>query len=204
MPSFIEQILAQRPEWEKMLTAAMKPGVDEQIQSAMKDAFAKAKQLGIVGAFDVNNPRVKQWAEEYCAKRVTLICDATEKRLKEVISQSLDEGKTISELRRAILDDPLIGEVSTAMRAERIARTETANAFVNGTRLGCLESNQYAQEAGLPAPFSHQVLAANPLCCDLCNELDGILMWRMDENIELVHVNCRCSTRTIVNPAYAE
>jgi hypothetical protein len=202
MPSFIELLMAHRDEWERLLNQAMQPMIVKGINLGMAEIFKQAQSLGIRGAFDVTNPRVEAWAREYCAKRVTQIAETTQKRIQTVVADSLRDGKTIVEVRNALIEDPLIGEVSTRYRAEMIARTETANAYVNGNRLGCLESNAYAQEAGMAAPFSHLVLDANPGCCDRCSELDGVLMWSFDETVELVHPNCRCSTRVIISSSY--
>ena len=199
---FIELLMLHRPEWEKLLNDAISPMLYNSLHDGMKEVFAKATSLGIRAAFDVTNPRVEAWAREYCAKRVTQIADTTQKRIANVVADSLRDGKTLPQIRTALIEDPLIGEVSTKYRAETIARTETANAYVNGNRLGCLESNAQAQEAGVAVPFSHLVLDANPGCCDICSELDGVLMWSMDETVELPHPNCRCSTRVVISSSY--
>jgi len=204
MPSFVELILKHRRDWERILLNALMPTVSDEIRRAYRRMIRQAEGLGIQGAFDINNPKVQEWMLEYGAQRVVNITDTSEKQIRRVIAEGTEQGQTIREIATNLLDDPIIGEVATAYRAQMIARTETANAYLNGTRLGCIETNAMAQNAGMPQPYTHLVFIASPLCCDICQELDRQIRWAMDETIELPHPQCRWSVEPELSSSYLE
>lgn len=147
--------------------------------------------------------RAKAYAEERAAELVGMkivdgelvenpnaafsIAETTRTMIRNEVAKALEDGASNDQLASIIRD---AGAFSGA-RAEMIARTETANADVQGQIAGWRESGVVG---GL------QWLAA-PDCCDECQEIDGDVV-SIDEGFPdgdpPLHPNCRCSISAVL------
>jgi len=154
----------------------------------------KLDELNLGTAFDISNPRIKQWLEDYTFKFSENLEAVNSEKLRAILDAGFAEGKTIPEI---------MAEVKTCFdswdiyRAEIISRTETSRA-----------SNQAAVEAYEQSGVvkEKQWLTA-PDCCDICAEMDGDVVGLEEAFFDddygdgmapPKHPNCRCSVLAVV------
>jgi len=225
MPDFIDELLFHRPEWDALMAAELGPYITEGLTNGGRLGAATAERLGIVGTFDVENPEVQRWLNSYTMKFAQRINATAADRYREIISEGLRGGETLRDIRKRILDDPVVGPTADKYRAEMIARTETARAQNAGQEQAWVNANVEAREAGVDVPFIGKVWRTNPDACDYCASMDGKLVeltanyHELGSTMELegvgsmafgyeavgyppLHPNCRCYVDTEINPAY--
>lgn len=111
------------------------------------------------GVFNVSNPRVAEFISNHTLKLAGEVNQTTLDSIKNLLKESTIETTSFKELKDAIMES---GNFS-GFRAEMIARTESATAYVEGTRQGWKESDVVeAQE------WDSQFDA-----CDWCVEMNG-------------------------------
>jgi len=195
--------LFDRAEWDKLMAQQLQPHVEAFFTNGGSLAAGRAEALGIVGAFDVSNPKVREFIERYTFDRIKDINDTTAARLRDIMAEGMEAGESIPQLRNRILADELLGSQATPYRAEMIARTEAARAQIEGARSVYQESNRLAAEAGVAEPFEEfMVFVASPDCCDECAAMNGTRV-PMGAALDLVHPNCRCDWEPVISEAYA-
>lgn len=138
-------------------------------------------------AFDLVNERSVAYADSTAAELVTEISEATRDRLRELVTQAVEDAQGVNELAAAIEDDYMF----SADRAETIARTEIGNAHMSGALEG-------AKASGLDLKKSI-IRGGQDYDCDICgdNEDAGELelgeIFPSGDESPLFHPNCECT-----------
>jgi hypothetical protein len=139
------------PDEIDRLTALVLAGLDDpqaqedfvrELSDALVGPFADGMMAGteaIGGAIDLDlaNERAVAWARDYAAQLVTQVDETSKTLIREMVSRELDAGVTMQDLTDDLMQ--AFGDFAE-YRAERIARTETANAYNQGTIGGYRES----------------------------------------------------------------
>lgn len=133
------------------------------------------------------NDKAVAWAQARVGNLITEVTDATRNAVNELTANAISEGLTNDELATRISE----GFEFSQARAERIARTETAEADVQGTLTGFRESGV----------VTGKEWSADASACDFCAALDGTVVGLdelFDHDGDLIdgppaHPNCRCS-----------
>ena len=202
MPVYVDMLLFDREKWKRLIFGEIRANLSAYVQMGGDEAIGKAAALGVIASFDVTNPKVTEWLQDYAFHRISDINDTSAARYRAILTPALENGESYMDIAKRIREDPVVGETASQYRAEMIARTESAYAQINGQVLGVREANQNAIDAGVPPPFAGRVFRANPDCCDICNELDGTPI-PMDADVDLPHPNCRCSEAMEISSAYS-
>lgn len=134
-----------------------------------------------------------EYANERGADLVTGISDTTRDGLRTLIENGAGEGLSADELADQIESS----FVFSSARAEMIARTELADAHINGNMQGWRDSGQVEEKEW----------ATGAGCCDDCDELDGVVVGiddafaTSDGDIDAppLHPNCRCDVLPILS-----
>lgn len=79
-------------------------------------------------SFEVSSEYAQKWAEENAGILVTRVSDSTRKRIGELVTNALKEGKGYNSLIKDLQEDFLF----SGKRARLIASTELGNAYING------------------------------------------------------------------------
>lgn len=150
------------------------------IEAAVLDA---EDQMGITGAFDLDNPRVQDVLDRL-AGQVRGVAATTKADIQKLVGEAADKGWSHEELAKAIRD---AGEIDSVSRSVMIARTETATAYTAGSRLAYADSGVVGKV---------EWIATDP--CPICApyaaqkaELDGGFDGGLDG--PPAHPNCRCA-----------
>jgi hypothetical protein len=92
--------------------------------------MAGTEAIGGAIAFDLANERAVAWAQTRGADLITQVDETTKDLIRGMVSRELEAGVTVQDLTDDLMQ--AFGDFSE-YRAERIARTETANAMNQGT-----------------------------------------------------------------------
>jgi HK97 family phage portal protein len=175
--------------WEKGNFGQMTEDTSDYfIGLCMLQGIATARDLsGIDIILDLDSPKIAP-VKEAMLKKLRSLTDKTSKdKLRDILMSGFNEHKTVDEVTREIKRE--WGKYST-YRAERISRTETANAYGEG-------SYRYYKETGVKE--KRWLTMGDDRVADMClgNESDGWIP--IDDEFasgmphEPNHVNCRCS-----------
>jgi len=108
----------------------------------------------VIAAFDVTNPEVQKFLESYAIQLTDQVQQQSADAINRVLQQSLEEGATTATMAKRIQET---GRFSIA-QAERIARTESARAYVSGQDESWKQSGVVVGTRWLLAP------GACPIC----------------------------------------
>lgn len=111
------------------------------------------------GMTDQMDEAAKAFAEEHAAELIKDFAGSNEDYIRALVANAIEDGSSPDELADQIMEAGAFGEA----RAEMIARTELANAHVQGNLQGWKDSGVVESKKWLTAPD----------CCDDCEELDG-------------------------------
>jgi hypothetical protein len=129
--------------------------------------------------------RAVEWAETRCADLIQGIKDTTVERVRSLVAQTIQDGRTVQELKKAITD----GDTFSARRAETIARTEIAKSLGEGSRQAAVHQGRDEKKWQLGAGDA----------CDICSENDTGEWLPIDDafpsgdKASPAHPNCRCN-----------
>lgn len=142
---FVFHLVAKNttPLFEKPIDAAVQT-------SLLQGASNLIADLGMNIRFDLKNPGAVKYLDQYGAKQVTKINEATRDYLQTIMKQSADEGWTYDETAKAITERYREFEVGKPQahidsRAHLIAVTESGNASLEGQMIVA----QDLQDAGV-------------------------------------------------------
>ena len=125
---------------------AWKAGTEPLIHSAMQDG-GKLSADALDHVFDATKARVVSAAASRANKLAGNVTDTTKAKVRDFVSQGVEDGKTISEIAHGLVsDEGPWGEDATTSRCDAIARTETMGSVNAG---GFEGANQAADELGL-------------------------------------------------------
>ena len=154
----------------------------------------KLDELDLGTAFDISNPRIKQWLEDYSFKFAENLEATSIEKLRSILETGFEEGKSIPEIMKDITQ---YFDAWDRYRAEIISRTETSRASNEAAIEAYEQSGVVKEKEWLTAPD----------CCDICAELDGEVVALEDTFFDddygdgmspPLHVNCRCSVIPVV------
>jgi len=149
----------------------------------------KLDDLDMHIVFDVTNPRVKQWIEDYTFKFSENLEVVNSEKLRVILDTGFEQGKTIPELMAEVKQ---CFDSWDTYRAEIISRTETSRASNESAIEAYRQSGVVEQKQWLTAPD----------CCDICAEMDGEVVALEEPFFDddygdgmapPKHPNCRCS-----------
>ena len=113
-------------QWTETFQQSILPILSEIVEDAGGQVF---DDLGITGAFDLDNPLIRQWLEDAAFTFAQEVNQTTIDQLRSLLQDGIDNGLSIDELADEV--KALFGEISDG-RAETIARTETTEAVNAG------------------------------------------------------------------------
>jgi SPP1 gp7 family putative phage head morphogenesis protein len=149
----------------------------------------KLDELDIATAFEVTNPHVKKWIEDYVFKFSENLEAVNTEKLRRILEEGFESGKSIPEIMTGVKE---CFDSWDIYRAEIISRTETSRASNEAAIEAYRQSGVVEQKQWLTAPD----------CCDICADLDGDVV-AIDESFfdddygdgmaPPKHPSCRCS-----------
>ncbi len=221
----VEQLLL---EWRKnlgaiwdlvkfTLTSSLEPEIrfvlDQSGQRSLETLATDFPEISadLVGSvFDVTNQNVVEFIDTHLIRLTDEITAASLNHITPVVRQGISEGWTTRRLTQELAST---GQFDRA-RAERIARTESATAYIEGEQLGWRQSGVVVGKEWLLAPnacefcravaksFNKSTLNGSflPLGTDL-RGLDGGTLKLDYRSITgpPLHPNCRCGTLAIID-----
>lgn len=147
--------LIRDPRWVAELTEALRPSVQVALNRGGDGGMAKLP--GAI-SFNVESPEVQQFIDSYMIRLSDAINGTTELALRNIMVDGLGQNRSVREIANAIMD---MDESVSGFRAERIARTESTRAFVEGEKEAWKQSGVVQGKTWLLAPNA----------CEFCRAL---------------------------------
>ncbi len=154
----IENILPDAAVWDRALAQLAYEHVKNSI---IRGARTAAAQYDIALSFDVLNPEVLRWLEQYSGLMANRVNDTVRETLRMVLSDAIANGERGTALRDRIMS--VMNGEANAKRAEMIARTEIARAEHAGR-----------QKQLADAGYTRKVWRTNQDACEFCQALEGM------------------------------
>lgn len=123
----IEKILARIAAMEGQLEGAMFDSLADMIGAG---GLAGLGKIDIEGAFDVSNPKVEQFVRSQTTLLAGELTANTRGRVERVLQEGIAQGTSNRDIQAMIEETGAF----SSHRAEAIARTESANAYVQGEK----------------------------------------------------------------------
>lgn len=142
------------PKWQEELSNLLKPSMELFIERGGKGAMGR---LPKAIDFDVQNPAVQEFVDRYTVRLATQVAGSTEVLLNTLIDEKLKQGATIKDLADGIRQ---LDQAVSPYRAEMIARTESARAYVAGETETWRQSGQVIAKEWLLAPDACEFCSA--------------------------------------------
>ena len=169
----IERLLASlRTRWNAQLAERLRELVREAISvggAAGLERLPAELRPDFDGAFDVTNPRVLEFVDSYTMRLAGQVEDHTLDHLQRMTREWAERDQPVTELAKEIEQDP--SGLFDRNRAEMIARTESARAFVQGEELGWQESGAVAAKRWL----------LSSMACEFCRAAAAEVNRRINE-----------------------
>lgn len=147
--------LLRDPKWLEQLSETIRPSVQVSID---RGGVAGMDKLPGVAPFDVQSLEVQQFIDEYTVRLANAVNGTTELALRRIMVDGLDQNRSVREISNTIMD---MDESVSGFRAERIARTESTRAFVEGEKEAWKQSGVVQGKTWLLAPGA----------CEFCRAL---------------------------------
>lgn len=144
--SDVERALDRLRATQDAIAAAIQDTITTMFQVGGAAALTR---IGLDAAFDVFNPRVADAIRHYTVRLAGEVNAVSISKLSETMAQGLEAGETIRELSSRVKDT---FNNFSAVRAENIARTESARAYVEGEVAGWESSGVVQGKRWLLAP----------------------------------------------------
>lgn len=152
-----EQVMAD-PKWVDLIADAASPFIERAIDTG---GAAGANKLPLEFGWDVTNPEVQRFVNEYSVRLATAVNGSTTHAMQSIIGDGLDRGETIADITDRVRTWG--GSEVAGRRAEMIARTESARAYVAGEEESWKQSGVVGGKKWLLAP--------NP--CEFCKAAEA-------------------------------
>lgn len=133
---------AAKPIVAQVVTAGGSQGM-----RMVRTELRRAGRTDPVVAFEATNEDVQKWVEQSIARLSDGVAGTTEVRCRDLLGRGLEQGKTIDELT-----DDIEEQGFDRKRAQVIARTESARAYVQGQVEAWRQSDVVAGKKWLVAP----------------------------------------------------
>jgi hypothetical protein len=154
-----------------------------------------ASQVGL--SFTLDNPRARDAVLRRVNKLTGNVTETTLQRIRDVVRESMAEGKGVTEITRRIREDAFSGDVTTS-RARTIARTESVGSLNEGqylaaTERGVMQSKRWLSQNDGRVRESH-ANADNDNWIGLAGVFSNGLRYPHDPSAPAEEViNCRCT-----------
>ena len=192
---------------------AMTESIREAIAEMLGDGFkVGASRIATEMAFDLQSPEVRAFIDAHILDLRDAITRTTVEAITPVVRQGVAEGQSIGELTQRIRETGQFDGV----RAERIARTESAQAYEEGQKESWKQSGQVAGVEWLlsagacefcraaAAQFKGKPVSLDGAFYEQGSELTGVEGGKMKLDYRRVtgpplHPNCRCDLIPVLN-----
>lgn len=154
-----DRILPDKAEWDVILAELASSHLRAAV---LRGARIAAAQYDVALSFDVVNPLVIEFLQNYTALMANRVNETIRERLRAVLIEAIESGQHGRALRDAVME-AMSGEANAA-RAEMIARTEVARAEYAG-------GQEQARESGA----RRKIWKANQDACEFCRAIDGMV-----------------------------
>lgn len=141
----VQQEIAAR-KWTDRIASAAEPYVRRAFSQG--GAVGAARIEAEAPSFDFSNPEVQRHVDRATTRIATGVNETTQIRVSALLGRGLEEGRTIDELAQGVQDATGVD----GARAEMIARTESAKAYVQGQIASWGESGVVVGKRWLLAP----------------------------------------------------
>lgn len=114
---------------EARIMEALTPGLEEMLTGGYNTGAADVRGRANVDPFNLASPDARRFLDNYRIRSVRTVLDTVESQVRTTIQTGLDKGTTLDELTTEV-GGVLDGYATYG--SERIARTETARAYMHG------------------------------------------------------------------------
>mgnify|MGYP001612911561 CR=1 FL=1 len=145
------------------LLSGMDAGLAEKVAAHLRQALLRGAAAGLLevpgyaGTFDVANPAVEAWLREYTPVLARSMTETSARAIQDIVAERTAAGASIRDIRVAIEASPSFSADGISHRAEMIARTESARAYVEGSIQGW-------EQAGIKG----KIWLLAPDACEFC------------------------------------
>jgi len=175
-------------EWVGLVYNASKEQMTKVLGDSGKVALA---EVNVDTDFDLENPRATDWLQKNALENATSYSGTLKDDIGQVVTDGVANGESIPDITASI---GAFFDGQSDYRAERLARTETGDAYSQGSLEGYKQSGVVAGKEWL----------ADDSACDVClgNEDDGVIPLDDDfssgDDSPTAHPNCECSLQPVV------
>lgn len=154
----LEKLIARIQAASEKITEDMAAEIADDVRAAMKPLLETGAEAGMSKAdlagtaFDVTNPEVEKFMREYTIRLAGSITNTTTDRIGRILAESLGAGDTVRNMATRIMAADGWDDEGIARRAEMIARTESARAYVQGETMAWEQSGVVEGKEWLLAP----------------------------------------------------
>jgi len=154
----LEKLIARIQAASEKITEDMAAEIADDVRAAMKPLLETGAEAGMSKAdlagtaFDVTNPEVEKFMRAYTIWLAGSITNTTTDRIGRILAESLGAGDTVRNMATRIMAADGWDDEGIARRAEMIARTESARAYVQGETMAWEQSGVVKGKEWLLAP----------------------------------------------------
>lgn len=188
------EVTVDSDEWRMWLEKLGDPVTEHALNALIIGANDSFEELGLPNSKFSLTEEAKAWIKEYVAKEIKFVDDYTRGAIRDMVYAGTENRLGSDAIASQILQT--FDEFS-AYRAERIARTETASSYSQGTLFGYKESGLVKQV--------YWKTAGDGKVSDLCraNEAQGPIkigsVFSSGNQTPPSHPNCRCVLIPVVD-----
>jgi len=190
----VRLLFSNYSDWVGLLFAATKEGMGTVMEQSGKDAIA---ETGVDATFDLQNPRAMDYLNEHALENTNSYSDTMKEDIALEVQQGVEQGQSVDGIANTIgnfFDD------QSDYRAERLARTETIDAYAQGNLEGYRQSGVVTGKEWLPDE------SACPIC--QANQDDGVISlddsFSSGDDAPPAHTNCECALQPITGEDNSE
>lgn len=130
----VRLLFSNYADWVGLLFTATKDGMGKVMEQSGKDTIA---ETGVDGTFDLQNPRALDFLNKHALENTNSYSDTMKEDLALEVQQGVEQGQSVDQIAAAIGD---FFDDQSDYRAERLARTETIDAYAQGNLEGYRQS----------------------------------------------------------------
>ena len=185
----VRLLFSNYKDWVGLIFNATKDGMTTVMEQSGKDALA---EVGVDMTFDLQNPRALDYLNQHAMENATSYTDTMKEDIALEVQQGVEEGQSVDQIA-GTLGEFFDGQ--SDYRAERLARTETIDAYAQGNLEGYRQSGVVTGKEWL---FDGGDCTSGE-CPD--NEDDGTIA--LDDNFSSgddappAHPNCECALQPV-------
>ncbi len=190
----VRLLFSNYADWIGLLYGATKEGMSTIMEQAGKDAIA---ETGIDATFDLQNPRALDFLNKHALENTNSYSDSMKEDIALEVQQGVEQGQSVDGIASTLenfFDD------QSDYRAERLARTETIDAYAQGNLEAYRQSGVVTGKEWLPDE------SACPICQE--NQDDGVISlddsFSSGDDAPPAHPNCECGLQPVTGEDNSE